>query len=403
MGLLEYILIVAIAMQVLFTIQVINNYRYAMQKSKRQRTTYQPQSVLIVPCKGLDEAFDINIESFFSQDYPAYHLYFVVQDTSDPAYSRLQQLIDRLGPQSRCLSARIFVAGEAASCSQKLHNLLFAYRQIPSDAEVLVFADSDACAGPDWLAHIVYPLRKEKNGASSGYRCFVPPVNNTASVALSALNAKICQLLGNTRFNLAWGGSMAILVRNFRAFGIEQLWQKALSDDLALSSAVRRHHHKMVFVPACMIASYETTTWPKLWEFSRRQFIITRIYAPGMWVFGLFSAAFAVVGLWGGLFLAIRAAATGYAYAGLCLTVPVVFFVCQLFRAILRQNLIGRLLPKDKDQLKTARLADIFFFWLWAALLLVIILSTAAGRIITWRGIRYHLKSPTDIRVLNRT
>ena len=397
MGLLEYILIVAIVMQLLFTLQVINNYRYAMQKSERQRTGYRPQCLLIVPCKGLDEAFDTNIRSFFEQDYQPYHLRFVVQDQSDPAFRRLLEIKEHLGQASQARSIEILVAGQTRSCSQKLHNLLFAYEYRSETTEALVFADSDACAGPDWLAHIVYPLRKEKNGASGGYRCFVPGKNNFATLALASVNAKICQLLGNTRFNLAWGGSMAILVKNFQDLGIDQVWQKALSDDLSLSRAVHKKGLKMVFVPACMIASYETTTGAKFWEFARRQFIITRIYAPGMWLFGLFSSLFAVAGLWGGLALAGWAIKTGYPFGKLCMVVPAVFLGCQLFRAILRQKMIAALLPADQKRLKTARWADILGFWLWAILLLLIILSSAAGRVITWRGIRYRLNSPTDI------
>lgn len=404
MGILEYILIAVIAAQVLFTIQVINNYRYAIQKSERQRTAYRPECVLIVPCKGLDEAFDTNIASFFRQDYQPYHLWFVVQDTADPACSRLLEQVDRFASSpapDRPRSVKVLVAGQADSCSQKLHNLLFAYQQIPAETEVLVFADSDACAGRDWLAHIVYPLRKEKNGASGGYRCFVPGKNNAATLALASVNAKICQLLGNTRFNLAWGGSMAIAVKTFQRLKIDKIWAEALSDDLSLSTAVRKEGRKMVFVPACMIASYETTTWPKLWEFARRQFVITRIYAPGMWLFGLCSAVFAVVGLWGGAALAIWAIKTGYPFARLCIAVPAVFLGCQLFRAMLRQKMIAALLPADKERLKAARWADIAGFWLWAILLLLVILSSSAGRVITWRGIRYRLNSPTDISVLN--
>jgi cellulose synthase/poly-beta-1,6-N-acetylglucosamine synthase-like glycosyltransferase len=401
MGVLGYILIVMIAAQILFTIQVINNYRYAMQKSERQRTAYRPECVLIVPCKGLDEAFDTNIASFFGQDYQPYHLWFVVQDTSDLAYNHLMERVDRLASSDGPRSVKVMVAGRADSCSQKLHNLLFAYQHIPSETEVLVFADSDACAGPDWLAHIVYPLRKEKNGASGGYRCFVPGKNNLATLALASVNAKICQLLGNTRFNLAWGGSMAIAVKTFQELKIDKIWAKALSDDLSLSAAVRKVGRKMVFVPACMIASYETTTWPKFWEFARRQFVITRIYAPGMWLFGLFSAVFAVAGLWGSAALAVWAIKTGHPFVKLCIAVPAVFGGCQLFRTILRQKMIAALLPADKKRLKTARWADILGFWFWAILMLLVILSSAAGRVITWRGIRYRLNSPTDISVLD--
>ena len=223
MGILELIFLAAIVAQVLFTVQVVCNFHYAKQKSDRDRTVFRPRCALIVPCKGLDEEFDKNIRSFFSQVYEEYRLFFVVDDASDPAYSRLQKLASQHESMSHAHSVDILIAGPTESCSQKLHNLLVAYRTIPDDTEVLVFADSDACAGSDWLAHIVYPLRKDKHGAASGYRCFIPQDRNTASLALSSLNAKVCQLLGNTPFNLAWGGSMAILVKNFREFEIEQM------------------------------------------------------------------------------------------------------------------------------------------------------------------------------------
>ena len=401
MDVLEYLIIIAIAMQLLFTVQVINNFRYAMNKYKRSRAGYRPQCVLIVPCKGLDETFDENIESFFRQDYENYHLRFVVEDENDTAYERLIKLKAEQETSNQTMSVEILVAGKTTSCSQKLHNLLYAYDRIPDSTEALVFADSDACAGPNWLAHIVYPLRQEKVGAASGYRCFVPGRNNFATVTLAAINAKICELLGNTRFNLAWGGSMAISVKRFRQFGLDKTWQKALSDDLSLSSAVRKNGLKMTFVPACMIASYETTTWSKLFEFARRQFIITRVYAPLMWGFALFSALFTVLGLWGGIALAIWAQKAGHPYANLCLALPTTFAICQFGRAVLRQTLLAGLLAKDKAKMKIARYADIFFFWFFAIVLLVVIVASAVGRTITWRNIKYKLHSPIDIEILH--
>jgi ceramide glucosyltransferase len=401
MGFLEYVLIAAIVLQVLFTIQVGCNHHYAVQRSRKDRVKFRPRCVLIVPCKGLDETFDKNIESFFRQAYQDYHLFFVVEDQSDPAYDRLLNLAAGYGPASQAKTVDILVAGPTESCSQKLHNLLFAYRKIPKETEVLVFADSDACAGPDWLAHIVHPLRKDKNGASSGYRCFIPQQNNTASIALSSLNAKVCQLLGNTPFNLAWGGSMAIRVDNFREYGLEEIWQKALSDDLSLSRAVRRHHRKMVFVPSCMIASFQTTTWKELWEFCRRQFIITRIYSPRMWLFGLLTTALGVLALWGSLVVAILALQANWPYAWIYPVLPVLFWGLQMVRAVLRQKIIAKLLGEYKQQMKVARYADLFFFWGWSILLLLIILSSAVGRTITWRNIRYRLNGPLDIQVID--
>jgi len=395
-----YIALAAILSQLVFFTQMRRNYRYALAKYKKKRSLYRPRTALIVPCKDLDSAFEKNITSFFNQDYENYLLWFVVAAKSDPAYDELCKLKSQLSQSSKAQDVQVFVAGQGQSCSQKNHNLLYCYERIGDDVEVLAFADSDISVRSDWLSHIVWPLRKSKNGAASGYRWFIPKKNNLASLALSAVNAKIAQLLGNTRFNQVWGGSMAIRVDVFREVGLDKIWPKALSDDLSLSLAVKRAGKKVVFVPACLVASYESTSWRRLFEFGRRQFLITRVSAPRTWWFGLCSSLYSVLGLWAGAALAIYAAMIGEKYLPLFAAVPVLFFASQLGRAIMRQKMISKLLKYDLPQMRAARIADILFFWIWTLLLLSFIISSAFGRTICWRGIRYKLLGPTETIVV---
>ena len=395
-----YIALAAILSQLVFFIQMRRNYRYALAKYKKDRSSYRPRTALIVPCKDLDSAFEKNITSFFNQDYENYLLWFVVAAKSDPAYDELCKLKSQLSQSSKAQDVQVFVAGQGQSCSQKNHNLLYCYERIGDDVAVLAFADSDICVRSDWLSHIVWPLRKSKNGAASGYRWFIPKKNNLASLALSAVNAKVAQLLGNTRFNQVWGGSMAIRVDVFRQVGLDKIWPKALSDDLSLSLAVKRAGKKVVFVPACLVASYESTSWRRLLEFGRRQFLITRVSAPRTWWFGLCSSLYSVLGLWAGAALAVYAAMIGEKNLPLFAAVPILFFVSQLGRAIMRQKMISKLLKYDLPQMKAAMAADILAFWIWSLLLLFFIISSAFGRTIRWRGIRYKLLGPTETIVV---
>jgi len=119
-----------------------------------------------------------------------------------------------------------------------------------------------------------------------------------------------------------------------------------------------------------------------------------------MWLFGLFSAVYSVFGLWGGAALAIYAFTKHNPYTWLFAAVPVLFFIMQLTRAILRQSMASKLLAEDWPRLKIAAIADITLFWLWSPLMLVLILSSAFGRTIRWRGIRYKLISKTETIVL---
>jgi len=395
-----YIALLAILSQLVFLVHIYRNYRYALAKYKKQRLFYRPCTALIVPCKGLDSDFQKNISSFFNQDYKNYLLWFVVAEQSDPAYSELCKLKNQLSQSSKAQEVQVFIAGQGQSCSQKIHNLLYCYERIGDDVEVLAFADSDVCVRSDWLSHIVYPLRQAKTGAASGYRWFIPKKNNFATLALSAVNAKIAQLLGNTIFNQAWGGSMAIRVDVFRKVGLDKIWPKVLSDDLSLSYAVKKAGLKVAFVPACLVGSHESTTWPELFEFGRRQFLITRIGAPRTWWFGLGSSLYTVLGLWAGAVLTLYVAMTAKERLLLFAAVPICFFAGQLVRAILRQKMIGKLLEKDLPKMKAASTADILFSWLWSLLLLIFIISSAFGRTICWRGIRYKLLGPTETLVL---
>lgn len=394
-----YIAIAAIISQLLFLFQTYNNHRYAVKKYKRERSWYRPRTVLIVPCKGLDSAFHKNITSFFGQDYENYLLWFVVGAESDPAYEQLCELKDRLSSDSKARDVQVFVAGKSQTCSQKIHNLLYCYNRISDDIDVLAFADSDTCVQSNWLSHLIYPLRKAKYGAASGYRWYIPQRNNPASLALAAMNAKVAQLLGNTRFNQAWGGSMAIRVEVFRKLGLDQTWQKTLSDDLSLSVAVKKAGMIVAFVPACLVASHEVTTWPELIEFVRRQFIITRVSAPMTWLFGLFSGLYGVLGIWAAAGLAIYAVTIRHQHMLTFAAVPVVFFTGQLIRAILRQRMAGKLLSHERQAMNAASAVDILGFWLWSVLMLALIISSAFGRTICWRGIRYKLLGPTEIIV----
>jgi ceramide glucosyltransferase len=396
-----YIAWLLIALQLPFSLLAVKNYLFALAKYNRHRRLYSPRVALIIPCKNLDENFEQNIASFYRQDYENYLLLFVVENVLDPAYETLCRIKDELGTKTNANKGiSVLIAGVGEECSQKIHNLLYAYRQIPGDIEVLAFADSDICVKPTWLRHLVHRLQFEQNGATSGYRWFVPKTNNFATIALSALNAKVAQFLGNSPFNQAWGGSMAIKVQVFRELGIEKLWQRALSDDLSLGCAIKSAHKKIEFVPGCLVTTSESATWAKLFEFGRRQFLITRVYAPRTWFFGLFNTFYSVFGLWGGAALAIYASFTQNSHIRLFVAVPVLFFIAQLTRAILRQRMARKLLAEDWPKLKIAAIIDIALFWLWSPLMLVLILSSAFGRTIRWRGIQYKIVSQNETIVL---
>jgi ceramide glucosyltransferase len=396
------IAVAALLAQVLVVFCAISNYHYVSTKLARHKPCrHRPRTALIIPCKGIDARFAANMRSFLEQDYENYYLLFVVDDESDPAYRQLVSLRNELAGRSRALGIEVLVAGRSRSSSQKIHNLLHALEHVPPESELLAFADSDVCVPRDWLQHLVHPLYLPKRGATTGYRWFIPTSLHPASLAASALNAAVAQFLGNGPFNQAWGGSMAMRAEDFRRLGIAETWSETLSDDLSLSRAVRRAGLQITFVPQCLVASFESFTWRQLYEFGRRQFLITRIYAPGAWWLGLLSSLTSVLGLWGATAAAVYLAAVHGAHVILWAAVAGVFFAGQVTRAVLRQAASAQVLSQHLPQLLPAALADVFACWLWSPLLLGLMLASAVGRTIRWRGIRYRLVSPTRIQILD--
>jgi len=397
-----YIAWIAILAQLLVFYYVIRNYRYALSRYARKRQPApEPGAAMIIPCKGLDSRFQTNIASYFKQDYGNYRLFFVVEDKTDPAYAKICEVKDTLGYESKAVDVQVLIAGPSASCSQKTHNLLYGLDHVPDGTEILAFGDSDVCVHADWLSRLAWPLRQSGRSVATGYRWFVPTKNNLASLAMSAMNAGVAQFLGNSRFNHAWGGSMAIRTEDFRRLQIAQAWQHTLSDDFSLSYTAKRAGMRVVFVPACIVPSFEDTTWPALYEFARRQFLITRVYVPGTWWAGFLLSFGSVVGFWGGLAMAGYAAATHAEHIVLYAAVPAIFFATQVLRAVLRQSMVMQILGEYGPQLLRAAVADVLGCWLWSILLFVYILSSAFGRTIRWRGIRYRLDSPTQTAILS--
>ncbi len=391
----------AILSQLFFVYYCMRNYRYSFKKIDKPKN-YRPPAVLIVPCKGIDATFDKNIISLFNQDYQDYRLWFVVGEQTDPAYEKLTEMIEKNSPDSKAVDIRVFIAGIGKNRGQKVHNQLHCCKQIKEDIEVIAFADSDICIDKDWLSNLVWPLRKPKYGASSGYRWFIPEKNNLASLVLSILNGKVAQLAGHSRHNLTWGGSMAIRRETFIKASVDKVWSNAITDDLTLTWAIRKARMSIQFVPACLVASYESMNWPQLFEFARRQFLITRNCAPGTWFFGLFGTIYSILGLWAGTVMAIYAAKTGALHTTLYTAVPIIFLAGQIVRAILRQKIASKLLKRERQRMKFVAIADITTCWLWTPLMLVFILSSAFGRTMTWRGIKYKLLGPDKTVVIKK-
>ena len=366
----------------------------------RAPSGHEPRATVVVPCRGLDENLSDNLAALFLQDYPDYEIVFVADSAADPALEVAGDVAARLTPERPAVRrVRAVVAGRASVRGQKVHNLMAAVRAADPASEVFVFVDTDARPRTDWLRSLVAPLADERVGAATGYRWFVA-ASGLAPHLRSVWNASIASALGgDARRNFCWGGSTAIRRATFERLNVLDEWRGALSDDFALTRAVRRAGLLIKFVPRCLTASHGDGTAAELFEFTTRQLKITRVYAPHLWRVVLVSNLLFAVVFFGGLALVLARAAAGLAFA-LPLAALAAIFVAGSAKAALRLRAVS--LALETDAPRSLSVAAHLALWpLASALFAWNALASAASRRITWRGIRYELKSPDETVVLD--
>jgi hypothetical protein len=293
------------------------------------------------------------------------------------------------------------VAGLAIDAGQKVHNLIQAVRAVGADAEVLAFVDSDAGADPDRLWRLVGRLRSDAITVGSGYRWYRPVEPTLPNLALSALNNLVLLLAGPSWFNLIWGGAWAIRRETFKNLALPEAWDGALSDDLVASRLAHAYGLKVAYEPNCLATSPADFTWPGVIEFARRQYVILRINMPVWWWGGVLAGGAMLALLAAGPVLAILQAARGGSWLPPLLA-SAAFYALTAFRAAFQLRGIRPFVRAPREDVQRVERINIWAWPLVIGLNWALLLSTAIGRTITWRGITYRMDGPQRTTIVSR-
>ena len=396
----------------------INYLNFFQRELAKPKSNYAPFCSIIVPCRGLDEDLRENLAALFRQDFPAYEIVFVVDDERDESVSVIKSLIATVsepaavaGGLSRKLtrplpqpvltnfvSEKLIVAGKSENESQKVHNLRQAVLEVSGESEVFVFVDSDARPDKDWLRNLIAPLRDEKIGCASGYRWFVQKRGGLATALRSVWNASIASALAaNDAGNFCWGGSLAMRRETFAKLDMREKWRGTLSDDFAVTRAMKETNLPIYFVPQCLTATVEDCTFKEFLEFSTRQMKITRVCAASLWKASFINSFLFTAGFWMGIALL-------FFLSGIHLWVTLILlltiFALGFGKAWLRLKAVKLVLTDYEAQLNKQFLPQLT---LWAITPLVYFYNCVCAlfsRKIIWRGIEYKLKSATETETL---
>jgi ceramide glucosyltransferase len=338
-------------------------------------------TVVFCPVKGADADLEANARSLLEQDHPDYRVVFLVDSSQDAAF-------DTLG---RLEGAEVLEVGLSQTMGQKVHGMMRGVAARRDAGLVFVFCDADARFPPGWLRELVTPLADAGTGATTGYRWYVPEAGNAASLVRSGWNAAVAGVLGPHGDNFAWGGSMAIRREVFDRIRVMDYWNGSVSDDYALTEAVRAAGLRIVYVPTCLVPSSGPTGWGELLEFTTRQIRITRVYAPRVWRIGLVTYSVFNLAFWGTTLALITGPSRPHALGWLML------YLLAAVRAELRTR-------AGRHALGWGSIGRYRWFYrlsppLIALLFEVNFIASALGRRIVWKGVAYTLISPTETRI----
>jgi cellulose synthase/poly-beta-1,6-N-acetylglucosamine synthase-like glycosyltransferase len=387
------------ALSIWFGIQsLLNGIRYAAyvrREMSRALPEFQPFVSVIAPGRGLEQGLRENLQALLEQDYPRYEVLFVFDRADDPAIQVVGHGSSRM--------ARTIIAGSATESGQKVHNLRMAVTEVDPQSEVLVFVDTDARPGPDWLKCLVAPLTDETLGASTGYRWFIPTKGGIASRLRGVWNASVASALGSdTTKNFCWGGSTAIRRSTFTKLDVSERWRGTVSDDFTITRVLKEAKLPIHFTPHCLVASVGDCDLKELFEFTTRQIKITRVYASNLWLPLLLGSALFALVFFGGLILLILQILKILSPTFLLPLVLLIIFGLGATKSFIRWRAIKISLDSYHEALNRDLFAHIFL-WPFASLLyLYNAIIAGFSQRITWRGITYELKSPTEAVIISR-
>jgi cellulose synthase/poly-beta-1,6-N-acetylglucosamine synthase-like glycosyltransferase len=333
-----------------------------------------PPATVIVPVKGDDQGLRENLAALASLDYPDYELIVVAHSAAD------------IPPGVLPGRVKVVLAhGADPNTGEKVQNLQAAVRATRKQSQIFAFADSDGRPTRGWLRALAAPLAEPNVGASTGYRWFMPQPATFWSLMRGVWDAVALGRLGPGDSAFAWGGAMAIGKETFFAARVHEYWKNTVSDDYALSAAIRAAGLTIAFAPGALTPSFEQLACAPFFRWIRRQMTITRVYNRRLWRLGLVAHVFYCAAMAASVVECVH----GYFPAGIALAAQL---IPGMMKGWNRAALARRALPEYAPWFHRHAWVHAAFnpiaTWVW----LIALLSSAASDSIEWRGHRYRLK-----------
>jgi cellulose synthase/poly-beta-1,6-N-acetylglucosamine synthase-like glycosyltransferase len=344
---------------VLFFIIFLGQLVISFPKRYKKVFTGIPEfnTLVMVPCKGIDYTMDENLKSLLNQEYENYDIIAIVDSQEDPAVRIIEgNKIDYI------------ISNFNSKGSGKVRALSTALRDY-GKYEAYVIADSDIVVDKNWLETVLQPLTDPQFGLSTSFPYFEPKGGFWSKfktvwgfVGLGMMQSDI------TVFG--WGGTLAFR-RDFLTDSDLKFFSNAISDDMALTEICKNKGQKIAFANKCKVSVNSPDNYEifKEWSIRQTSLLLSRTpkaYGMGILLYG--SSALLIIG---SLFLS--------------LFISPLFLIFYLPLILNQWKMYSRL--RDKKIVYFLIQIIIPFFYVWN------LRKASKNMTITWRGSEYNLYS----------
>ncbi len=357
------------------------------------RPAAAPPVLVLVPVRGAPAGLGGFLDGLAAQDYPGpWRAVLAVESHADPAHGALATFA--AGQPSGRFA--LLVAGPAEARGQKVQNLLAALATLRPEEAAVVTLDADMRPPPDLLSRLLRPVLAGQAEIATGYRWTLPADGALGSWLVALADMAVATLPRCAGCNLCWGGATALSRAALARLDLPRAWDRAVSDDLALTRAARAAglliYAPLDVRPPGLVAH----GWRDALGFGVRQHRLLRLLAPRAWALAVAALALpAAAGM-----VALAGALAGGGVATACLAAAMALGAV---RAALRAAIARRVLPAAAAALAAQTLR-------WAPLLqplalglhLAAALAGGVGRRVDWAGRRYALDGRGEVLEVRR-
>ncbi len=364
--------------------------------------TFLPKATVILCMRGADPFLPNCLQGLMAQDYPDYQLRIVIDSPEDPAWGVVKNTLQNQSATPVKISP---LEKRRTTCCLKCSSLIQAVSDLDQDCEVVAILDADVVPHRTYLRELVAPLADPKIGVASGNRWYLPIDGQWGSVVRYVFNAPAVMQM--TAYKMPFGGALAFKADILRHSPLLERWGHSLTDTPVLAGVFREQGLGVAFVPSLMMGNLEGCKLPNFIRWMKRQLLMVRLYHPPAkwWAIIAHGTVISLIPALSFGLLLISALTAQWDAFGAIASGLLVYGIGSL-SIILALNYYVLKVLKTPDGQSIAPFSLATLLQIMAAIPLmqfiypIALYSVMLMRNVNWRGVRYEVHGPWDIRLV---